>query len=98
MLPSTTTKLEVMPQQFEKFLQHARFRSLMRVEVNDAMVESYVMVDPHGRFFQNGRSKFGYAYCAPILDAGAREAFQSITWSTDKFAARYRSSAAGGAQ
>jgi radical S-adenosyl methionine domain-containing protein 2 len=38
MLPSTTTKLEVMPQQFEKFLQrHARFRSLMRVEDNDAI-------------------------------------------------------------
>jgi radical S-adenosyl methionine domain-containing protein 2 len=90
MLPSTTKKLEVTTEQFECFLQrHARLRSQMRVEDNHAMMESYVMVDPHGRFFQNGQSHFGYAYSPPILAAGAKEAFQSITWHAEKFAARY---------
>lgn len=92
MLPSTTRNLEVTKEQFEHFLRrHARFRPLMRVEDNDAMLESYVMVDPHGRFFQNGQREFGYAYSAPILDAGAKEAFQTITWAAEKFAARYES-------
>jgi radical S-adenosyl methionine domain-containing protein 2 len=99
MLPSTTRKLEVTNEQFESFLQrHARFRHLMRVEDNDAMVESYVMVDPHGRFFQNGQSQFGYAYSVPILDVGAKEAFQSITWSAKKFAARYEAPSEAAAQ
>lgn len=94
MLPSTTRNLEVTKAQFEAFLRrHARFRPLMRVEDNDAMLESYVMVDPHGRFFQNGQREFGYAYSAPILDAGAKEAFQSITWDAEKFAERYESPA-----
>lgn len=99
MLPSTTKNLEITKEQFRSFLQrHARFRHLMRVEDNDAMVESYVMVDPHGRFFQNGRRQLGYAYSAPILDAGARAAFQSIIWSAKKFAARYESPSEGAAQ
>lgn len=92
MLPSTTRNLEVTKEQFESFLQrHARFRPLMRVEDNDAMVQSYVMVDPHGRYFQNGQREFGYNYSAAILDVGAKEAFQSISWDAGKFAARYES-------
>jgi radical S-adenosyl methionine domain-containing protein 2 len=59
------------------------------------MVESYIMVDPHARFFQNGRTQFGYAYSGPILDVGANEALQSITWSAKKFAARYESPTGG---
>jgi radical S-adenosyl methionine domain-containing protein 2 len=90
MLPSTTRNLEVTKEQFESFLQrHAHFRPIMRVEDNDAMVESYVMIDPHGRFFQNGQREFGYAYSAAILEAGAKDAFQAVTWAADKFAARY---------
>ncbi|MEB2352833.1 MAG: viperin family antiviral radical SAM protein [Burkholderiaceae bacterium] len=99
MLPSTTRHLEVTKEQFESFLKrHARFRSLMRIEDNDAMVESYVMVDPHGRFFQNGQRGFGYAYSPAILDVGARDAFRAVTWVADKFAARYESPAVDVAQ
>lgn len=91
MLPSTSRNLEITQQQFEAFLdRHARFRSLMRVEDNDDMVSSYVMVDPHGRFFQNGQQEFGYAYSPPIAQVGATAAFQAITWSAEKFAARYQ--------
>lgn len=90
MLPSTTRNLEVTKEQFAFFVQqHARFRSVMRVEDNDAMVDSYVMIDPHGRFFQNGQQQMGYTYSPPILDAGAAEALQTITWSAEKFNARY---------
>lgn len=90
MLPSTTRELEVTTEQFEYFLtRHARLRSVMRIENNDDMVESYMMVDPHGRFFQNGQRQFGYAYSAPILEVGAKHAFGEISWSGVKFAARY---------
>jgi radical S-adenosyl methionine domain-containing protein 2 len=91
MLPSTNRNLEITPKQFGAFLdRHGPLRALMRVEDNEDMVSSYVMVDPHGRFFQNGQAEFGYAYSPPIIEAGARTAFQAITWSPEKFAARYR--------
>lgn len=90
MLPSTTRTLEVTEEQFAFFVQqHVRFGSVMRIENNDAMVESYVMIDPHGRFFQNGQQQFGYAYSPPILDAGAVEALRTVRWSSEKFKARY---------
>lgn len=92
MLPSTSRTLEVTEEQFAFFVQqHVRFGSVMRIENNDAMVESYVMIDPHGRFFQNGQKQFGYAYSPPILDAGAVEALRTVRWSSEKFRARYAS-------
>lgn len=91
MLPSTTTQLAIDRQQFEHFVsRHVHLRGVMRVEDNDDMTESYLMVDPHGRFFQNGRPAAGYSYSPAILDVGADAAAQTISWSPVKFATRYR--------
>jgi radical S-adenosyl methionine domain-containing protein 2 len=61
----------------------------MCVEDNDDMVQSYIMVDPHGRFFQNRTGQTGYDYSASIIDVGALAAFESMKWSAQKFSARY---------
>ena len=96
MLPSTTRQLEVTETQFRHYIEkHAHLKSIMRVEDNDAMVESYIMVDPHGRFFQNRHDTLGYAYSPPMLGVGARDAFKTIQWSADKFMARYEPPSAG---
>ncbi|BBT07412.1 hypothetical protein WP7S18E06_29110 [Aeromonas hydrophila] len=47
------------------------------------MHESYLMVDPYGRFFQNTPllpAGQGYAYSRPILEVGAGMAFSEMSF------------------
>jgi radical S-adenosyl methionine domain-containing protein 2 len=55
-------------------------------ENNDAMTDSYAMIDPMGRFFGNtgGVHRVGLS----ILQAGAVEALASVGFDSDKLAAR----------
>lgn len=90
MLPAVTDALAVSDAQFQAFVNRHRTQDeIMCVEDNDDMVQSYIMVDPHGRFFQNRASCPGYDYSPPIIDVGARIAFERMTWSAEKFSARY---------
>lgn len=90
MLPVITKELALSDDQFQAFVdRHRSLESIMCVEGNDDMVQSYIMVDPHGRFFQNRKDGAGYDYSQPIIDMGALEAFDRMTWSAEKFAARY---------
>ena len=59
------------------------------VEDNDAIVQSYIMVDPHGRFFPNRMQSPGCDYPPPILAVGAKAAFARISWAASKFESRY---------
>lgn len=56
------------------------------VEDNETMTESYVMVDPLGRFFQNtdGRHHYG----RPILEVGVMAALSDVVWNHEKFLTR----------
>lgn len=56
------------------------------------MHESYLMVDPYGRFFQNTPLLLagqGYAYSRPILEVGAGMAFSEMSFDHKRFCARY---------
>ena len=55
------------------------------------------MVDPHGRFFQNGSGKPGYVYSRPIPVVGAAAAFGDVGFCPEGFAARYAANQAEGA-
>jgi radical S-adenosyl methionine domain-containing protein 2 len=55
-------------------------------EANDAMIGSYVMVDPAGRFYDNVNGS--YRYSRPILEVGAVEALKDVTVSSDAFQSR----------
>ncbi len=89
-LPVLTSALEIDYSKFQDFVErHDAFRSLITVEDNSDMVESYIMVDPHGRFFQNGSGCGGYKYSSPILDVGVTTAFREVNFNPEKFAARY---------
>lgn len=61
----------------------------MSIEDTEHMTGSYIMVDPSGRFFQNRKGAAGYDYSPPILEVGAKAAFETIGWSAVKFQARY---------
>lgn len=61
------------------------------------MRESYLMVDPYGRCFQNSPliAGKGYTYSQPILEVGADTAFGSMAFDPARFRARYSHSVAG---
>lgn len=88
-LPVINKNLAISEGQFAKFLsKHAALRPISSVEDNADMLESYIMIDPHGRFFQNSLSGNGYRYSDPIT-TGARQAFAQISWQAAKFLSRY---------
>lgn len=90
MLPVVTDELAVSNAQFRAFVdRHRTLDDIMCVEDNDDMLQSYIMVDPHGRFFQNRVVGAGYDYSPPIIDVSALAAFDRMTWSAEKFSSRY---------
>lgn len=55
-------------------------------EDNDTMSNSYVLVDPLGRFYSNTR--WPHEYSAPILEVGAQTALRQVDFDHDKFERR----------
>ncbi|MAO00961.1 MAG: radical SAM protein [Roseovarius sp.] len=91
MLPSYNDELTVDEATFERFVsRHAAFRRILSVEDNPSMVQSYLMIDPHGHFFQNRLDSKGYYYSEPILDIGIERAFTQIPFYVNRFLARYK--------
>lgn len=92
MLPVVNRELAVSDAEFAGFvLRHAAMGERMSVEDNSDMLGSYVMIDPQGRFFQNGTGKAGsYFYSCPITPQNVHKAFTSIPFFAQRFAARYR--------
>ena len=92
MLPVIGHELTVTDQEFSAFLdRHQSLQSIISAENNSDMVESYIMIDPQGRFFQNALDGQRYRYSAPINAAGADTAFRQIRWQAAKFLSRYAS-------
>lgn len=93
MLPVVTDDLAVTSEEFDAFTaRHERYFDVMCVEDNDVMSESYLMIDPLGRFFQNTKGQQGYNYSRPIDLVGSRQAFRDWRFSAGSFASRYRTS------
>lgn len=90
MLPTVTSDLAIADHEFAEFVdRHRSLAAIMAAEDNTDMVESYIMIDPRGRFFQNSLSGQGYRYSNPITEVGAHAAFRQVQWHADKFLARY---------
>ena len=92
MLPVLNNTLAVSQSDFDGFVnRHRLLDTVMCVEDHADMTESYIMIDPSGRFFQNATTprQLGYCYSSSILSVGAEEAFTSLNFYPDKFLARY---------
>ncbi|MEQ9127259.1 viperin family antiviral radical SAM protein [Thalassospira sp.] len=90
MLPVTTAQLSVTKKQFSQFvLRHQGVSVRQTIEDNGDMDQSYVMVDPKGRFFQNQIGTFGYKYSECIPTVGADQAFSQIAFCPATFSKRY---------
>jgi radical S-adenosyl methionine domain-containing protein 2 len=89
-LPVFNTIKPITDQQYWRFVEaHCEFQSIMVAEDNSDMLESYIMVNPSGCFFQNVSLGGGYLYSAPILSVGAERAFQVMGFDEHKFSRRY---------
>ena len=89
-LPYGNDELLISKHQFQKFIErHSRKSLPISPESNDAMTESYLMIDPRGRFYQNRKGKAGYAYSDIVTDVGIAEALNQISFNTEVFKSRY---------
>lgn len=90
MLPVINSNLAVSQSDFDGFVdQHRGLGKVMWVEDNQDMTESYIMIDPYGRFFQNSNTSNVYSYSPSILEGGVENAFSKISFASEKFKARY---------
>lgn len=70
-----------------KINESVRLKGIVMVpEANDDMTDSYIMVDPAGRFFDN--SGGGYKYSQAIASVGVHAAIGQIKISAEKFLSR----------
>lgn len=89
-LPVIDQSTTVTDDQFKAFVDHhSAYRSISVVEDNQDMQESYIMVDPQGRFFQNSPCSAGYQYSQPILEVGAEKALEQVSFNPERFLSRY---------
>lgn len=91
-LPVISDALSITAENYSEFvIRHAALSSVMSVEDNQDMVDSYIMIDPLGRFFQNSLGGSSYLYSSPIQEVGIAVAFAQTGFSPKKFAKRYQS-------
>lgn len=93
MLPMTKQSrlLEIDKFEFKLFIEnHKKYKEILYEESNTKMRESYLMIDPLGRFFQNNKIEQGYTYSKPIHEVGIEQAFSEISFDKNKFLSRYK--------
>lgn len=81
---------EIAPEQFEAYVQRNRIVEndgiIVVPESNEMMTESYVMIDPAGRFFDNAQGP--YTYSRPILEVGISKALKAVSVDLERFLKR----------
>lgn len=91
-MPYGDHELLISENQFNSFVERHRRKGLpIFAESNAAMTESYIMIDPKGRFYQNAKCGSGYSYSDSINDIGAEKALKQINFNYAVFTARYLS-------
>ncbi|SMO39808.1 radical S-adenosyl methionine domain-containing protein 2 [Saccharicrinis carchari] len=84
-----TGRFEVSNHEFSGFIdKHKTLDGIVNMvaESNDAMIGSYAMVDPEGRFFDDVDGKHGYS--DPINKVGGLKALKQVRYNYDKFIER----------
>ncbi len=90
-LPVYQHNLNVTDEQYQAYVErHQNLGSCLVEEDNDAMWQSYLMINPEGRFYQNIAHDAGHQQSQPILEAGIEKAFKQIAFNAAVFASRYQ--------
>lgn len=89
-MPYGENDLLISNEQFKHFVdKHSNSGLPISAESNDAMTESYLMIDPKGCFYQNSSGNSGYKYSKGINKVGAAKALKQISFNEAVFIARY---------
>lgn len=78
--------LQISNQQFFEFTNKHKDVDSLVSENNKDMTNSYVMIDPAGRFFNN--SKHTHTYSDPILNIGIEKALNQMNYNFSRFKLR----------
>jgi radical S-adenosyl methionine domain-containing protein 2 len=82
--------LQITASQFDQYVQRNQLVEsdgiVVVPETNNLMTESYVMIDPAGRFFDNAKGT--YTYSEPILKVGVEEALRQVSTDFQRFKER----------
>ena len=89
-LPATqkSKTQEISDEQFMIFQERHAHIECAVFEDNECMKNSYLMIDPYGRFFFN-KKNIDYGYSAPILEVGIEQALAKTDFDETKFINRY---------
>ncbi|WP_076543075.1 viperin family antiviral radical SAM protein [Shewanella sp. UCD-KL21] len=91
-LPVQDQNCTITDEQYYAYVtRHQSLSKFIVEEDNDAMWQSYLMINPEGCFYQNTTSGGGHVQSLPILDVGVEVAFAQIDFNFDAFSHRYLS-------
>jgi len=91
-MPYGKNELLISNNQFNNFVSnHSHLDLPIFAESNSAMTESYIMIDPNGRFYQNSARGTGYQFSKCINDVGAEKALKQVNFNPSTFVKRYLS-------
>ena len=89
-MPTDGTDLLISDEQFSSFVQRHLGKGLpISAESNNTMTDSYLMIDPSGRFYQNSKGVSDYSYSERIIDVGIETALKQIHFNYIRFMSRY---------
>lgn len=93
-LPVQQQDCTITNEQYRAYVErHHELTDFVVEEDNDAMWQSYLMINPDGCFYQNSGDGEGHTHSKSILDIGVEKAFQQISFNVEAFARRYQSPA-----
>ena len=87
-LSINNSKEYCLKEQFNTFINnHKSLNINIFSETNEEMIESYIMIDPHGRFYQNSGAI--YQYSKSILELESNEIINHVNFDLKKYKNRY---------
>jgi len=77
--------------QFEYFISHHKnmVKTSIFVEYKSDLINSYIMIDPLGRFYQRQSIQLANVFSTPIIKIGADSALKQVGFNQHKFDKRY---------
>ena len=88
--PFNNHELLIEPHEFDAFVnRHRNLKVSIFDENNEEMTDSYLMIDPKGRLYQNSNGPNGYIYSGLINDIGVANALEQINFDQQKYLERY---------
>ncbi|GIU46515.1 viperin family antiviral radical SAM protein [Shewanella algidipiscicola] len=91
-LPVYSHQLTISSAQYCAYIErHKGFSEIVSLEDNQDMWQSYLMLNPEGRFYQNSDACQGVVQSPAVLDVGVESAIAHVDFNAESFVRRYQS-------